>query len=172
MVATIVETQFTQTQNGRGIVLVKCCHGEEQSSILFTFSGLPSPPTHLRKTQAPTTTDSVAVRLDWDPPLNDGGVVITNYLIFVNGSQEVTSTSTDVILTLSSTGQHLVEISAVNDCGLMGNNVATIVIISTDIQPLPRHYSFIHYLLFTLDMLTTTSEDSTIATVNGMEQAP
>ena len=33
----------------------------------------------------------------------------------------------------------------------------------------PPHYSFIHYLLFTVDMITTTSEDSTIATVNGME---
>ena len=77
------------------------------------------------------------MRLDWDPPLNDGGVTITNYLIFVNGSQEVTSTSTnDVILTLSSTGQHLIEISAVNDCRLMGDNVTTIAIIGILIQPL------------------------------------
>ena len=114
--------------------------------LTYFFPGPPSPPQNLGfSTLISTATDNVAVRLDWDPPLNDGGVAITNYLIFVNGSQEVTSSGTNVILTLSSTGQHLIEISAVNDCRLMGDNVTTIAIIGMLlIQPLTLFvYSFI-----------------------------
>ena len=70
--------------------------------------------------------------------MNDGGVVITNYLVFVNGSEVATTSTNDVILTLSSTGQHLIEISAVNDCRLVGANVATIANIGIlIIQPPP-----------------------------------
>ena len=58
--------------------------------------------------------------------MNDGGVAITNYLIFVNGSG-VNSTSTNVTLTLNSTGQYLIEISAVNDCGLNGGTISMII---------------------------------------------
>ena len=72
-----------------------------------------------------TATNSFAVRLDWDPPLNDGGAAITNYLIFVNMSQQVVSTNTTTTLTLNSTGQHLIEISAVNECGLVGANASS-----------------------------------------------
>ena len=89
--------------------------------------GFPSTPMNLR-----SATDSAAVRLDWDPPLNDGGVAITNYLIFVNMSQQVVSTDTTTTLTLNSTGQHLIEISAVNDCGLEGDNVSIIIITGND----------------------------------------
>ena len=72
-------------------------------------------------------TDGFAVRLDWDPPLNDGGVAITNYLIFVNMSQQAVSTDTTTTLTLDPTGQHLIEISAVNQCGIMGDNSSKIL---------------------------------------------
>ena len=84
----------------------------------YSNPGSPSTPMNLR------ATDSVAVRLDWDPPLNDGGVAITNYLIFVNMSQQVVSTNNTTTLTLNSTGQHLIEISAVNECGLEGDHVS------------------------------------------------
>ena len=67
---------------------------------------------------------STATGLDWDPPQNNGGVTITNYLIIVNGYLEVGSNITNVILELNSTGQHLIEISAVNGCGLVSNNAS------------------------------------------------
>ena len=92
----------------------------------FFLSGSPSPPRNLSFTWTSTTTDNVAVRLYWDPPLNDGGADITNYLIFVNGS-EMNSSSTSVTLTLNSTGQYLIEISAVNGCGLNGDSVLMII---------------------------------------------
>ena len=82
--------------------------------------------------RTPTATDSAAARLDWDPPLNDGGAAITNYLIFVNMSQQVVSTDTTTTLTLNFTGQHLIEISAVNECGLVGGNVSIIIITGND----------------------------------------
>ena len=78
-----------------------------------------------------TTTDGVAVRLDWDPPLNDGGAAITNYLVFVNMSQQVVSPDTTTTLTLNSTGQHLIEISAVNFCGSSVNASKIIIITGT-----------------------------------------
>ena len=56
--------------------------------------------------------------------MNDGGVAITNYLIFVNMSQQVVSTSTNTTLTLNSTGKYVIEISAVNGCGLRSAKVS------------------------------------------------
>ena len=50
-----------------------------------------------------------------------------NYLIFVNMSQQVVGTDTTTTLPLNSTGQHLVEISAVNSCGLSGANFSQII---------------------------------------------
>ena len=91
------------------------------------YLGPPSPPMNLQYTVISTTTDNVFVRLDWDPPMNNGGVTITNYLIFVNGSQEVGSNCTNVTLTLNSTGQHFLQINAVNDCGLVGDISSVIV---------------------------------------------
>ena len=94
---------------------------------LLFFPGPPSPPRNLRFTQISTATNNVVVRLDWDPPLNDGGVAITNYRIFVNGS-EMTSTSTNATLTLNSMGQYLIEISAINGCGLNADSVLMIIL--------------------------------------------
>lgn len=74
-----------------------------------------------------TTTDSVAVRLDWDPPLNDGGAAITNYIISVNASQHAVSTDTATTLTLNSAGQHLIEISAINGCELVSSTASVTV---------------------------------------------
>ena len=93
---------------------------------LLFFLGPPSLPPNLKVTLISTATSNVVVRLHWDHPLNDGGVAITNYRIFVNGS-EMTTTSTSVTLTLNSTGQYLIEISAVNVCGLNGENASMII---------------------------------------------
>ena len=115
--------------------------------------GFPSTPMNLR-----SATDSVAVRLDWDPPQNDGGVAITNYLIFVNMSQQVVSTNTTTTLALNSTGQHLIEISAVNECGLEGDNVSIIIITGND-KIEQQIIIIITYLDFNV-LLTTTSDGS------------
>lgn len=72
----------------------------------------------------------VVVRLDWDLPLNSGGVAITNYIISVNSSQEAVSVDTAATITLDSTGQHFVQVSAVNDCGLVGSNASVTVNVS------------------------------------------
>ena len=107
----------------KGNIIIGC-----KNCVCFFFPGSPSSAINLSSTLTPTTMNSVAVRLDWDPPRNDGGVAITNYLIFVNMSQQVVSTDTTTTLTLNSTGEHLIEISAVNGCGLVGENVSTILI--------------------------------------------
>ena len=85
--------------------------------------GFPSSPVNLNSTLTP---DCVDVRLNWDPPLNDGGVAISNYLIFVNMSQQVVSNTTTT-LTLNSARQHFIEISAVNECGLVGANASSFI---------------------------------------------
>ena len=44
--------------------------------MCLLISGLPLAPLNLHATL--TSTTSVAVRLSWDPPLNDGGAIIAN----------------------------------------------------------------------------------------------
>ena len=81
-------------------------------------TGRPSPPINLQYTLNTTATDSVTVRLDWDPPLDDGGVAITHYQISVNMSEPVITTDDVAIFTLNSTGEHLVQVRAVNCAGV------------------------------------------------------
>ena len=83
-------------------------------------TGPPSPPVNLQYTLNTTATDSVAVRLDWDPPLDDGGVAIINYQISVNMSEPVITTYTDTVttFTLNCRGEHLVQVRAVNCAGV------------------------------------------------------
>ena len=87
---------------------------------MCAYLGTPSPPQNLRH----TITDTATVRLDWDPPLNEGGAAITNYLIFVNTSQQVVSADTATTLTLNST---VIEVLAMNACGFLGNASSEIV---------------------------------------------
>jgi hypothetical protein len=92
---------------------------------------------------------TVTVRLDWDPPLDSGGVAITNYLISVNMSQQISSTDTTITFTLKTIGQHLVEISAVNDCGILGDNVSAIINITGKNHWLQTQMGyFVHFFLY------------------------
>jgi hypothetical protein len=93
-------------------------HGRDVSDII----GASSAPRNIE-----TSISDVIVRLDWDPPLNNGGVVITNYLISVNMSQQLFIADTTTIFTLNSTGQLLVAVSAVNECGFVSDNATTTI---------------------------------------------
>lgn len=95
-----------------------------ENDLLKLHADSPSEPQNLDSALTSTTNGSVAVRLDWDPPLNDGGVTITNYLIFANISQDVVTANTTITLTLNSTGEYLIEISAVNVCGFTSDKVS------------------------------------------------
>jgi hypothetical protein len=94
------------------------------------FIGQPSAPQNLCFTRTHTSNSDVTVRLDWDPPLDNGGVVITNYLISVIMPQQLLSTDTTTTFTLNSTGQSLIEVSAVNDCGFTSDDTSTTITIT------------------------------------------
>ena len=90
--------------------------------------GPPSPPVNLQYTLNTTATDSVTVRLDWDPPLDDGGVAINNYQISVMCEFELMSTTDTVaIFTLNSRGEHLVQVRAVNCAGVSNTESITVI---------------------------------------------
>ena len=98
---------------------------DSKSSVIYC-TGPPSTPVNLQYTLNTTATDCVTVRLDWDPPLDDGGVAITHYQISVNMSEPVITTDTVATFTLNSTGQHLVRVRAVNCAGVSDDAVFTL----------------------------------------------
>ena len=108
---------------------------------LFLHADFPLEAQNLHYTLRATTTDGVTIELYWDLPLNDGGVAITSYLIFVNMSQQVVSTDTTTTLTLNSTGEHIIDISAVNECGLIGANASITTIAGGSLLPLRNCYN-------------------------------
>jgi hypothetical protein len=85
--------------------------------------GSPSVPRNL---QTPISDDLSVAVLVWDPPLNNGGVAISSYLISVNMSQQQYRTDSTTF-TLNSTELLLVEVSAVNGCGLMSDSSSVII---------------------------------------------
>ena len=65
--------------------------------------------------------NSVRIRLQWDPPLNNGGAAITDYQIFVNSSKvlhQVASNDTEATIILNSTGEYFIQIRAINCIGV------------------------------------------------------
>jgi hypothetical protein len=130
------------------------------------FIGHPSVPQNLRFIQTHTPNSDVTVRLDWDPPLNNGGVVITNYLISVNMSQQVLSTDTTTTFTLNSTGQSLIEVSAVNDCGFTSDDTSTTITIAGMYVAMNMHIKPpIDPSMQELTTPTTTGDDTSGTTV-------
>ena len=66
--------------------------------------------------------NGMSARLQWDPPLDNGGVPITGYQIFINSSEDVlVSNDTEVTIVLNSTGKYFIQIRAINCIGVSPN---------------------------------------------------
>ena len=75
-----------------------------------------------------------SVRLQWNPPLDNGGVPITGYQIFINSSEDsfedvLVSNDTEVTIILNSTGEYFIQIRAINCIGVSSNLSDSISII-------------------------------------------
>ena len=71
------------------------------------------------------------MRLEWSPPLDDGGAAVTSYEIFVDDMILVVTTATTTVdLTLTS-GEHLVDIRALNCAGYSANISSNFTLLST-----------------------------------------
>ena len=61
------------------------------------------------------------MRLEWSPPLDDGGATVTSYQIFTNEITENTTSATEATIGLNSTGDYLVQVRALNCAGYSDN---------------------------------------------------
>ena len=72
------------------------------------------------------------MRLDWDPPLDDGGVAINRYQISIDTLESemmITTDDTETVTTFSaqkSVGEYLVQIRAVNCAGVSKHSSITV----------------------------------------------
>ena len=65
--------------------------------------------------------------LEWSPPLDDGGAVVTSYHVFVDQVyMENATTTTMATIGLDSAGEYLVQVRAVN-CAGYSDNVSLII---------------------------------------------
>ena len=94
--------------------------------IIHVHSDSPSPPLNLRFAVPPPGSGSVGVTLDWDPPLNSGGVAITGYQVLVNGLVVTMATNTTAHITLDAMGEHRLTVLAVNICNDVSDSTSTI----------------------------------------------
>jgi hypothetical protein len=87
---------------------------------MVDYVGEPSVPRNL-------TFNKTVAKLAWEPPLNNGGVAVS-YYIFVDVSKQSFSTNHTTFTwnTTSTIEQSLVEVSAVNECGLVSNTSVVI----------------------------------------------
>ena len=75
--------------------------------------------------------EDILVRLQWDPPLDNGGAPITGYQIFVDSEDVLASNDTDATIILNSTGEYFIQIRAVNCIGVGPNLSVSITITGT-----------------------------------------
>ena len=92
--------------------------------VLYNYAGSPPSSRNLVVTSSNCSDSSAVVRLQWDPPFNDGGAAITGYQIFVNSSlHQMVSNDTEATIVLNSTGKYFIQIRAVNCVGV-GHNLS------------------------------------------------
>ena len=98
---------------------------------IIIYVGVPSPPINLSIFALVSTSDGgYVVRLEWSPPLDDGGATVTSYQIFIDEVMENITSATEATIGLNSTGDYLVQVRAVN-CAGYSDNVS--LSINTDI---------------------------------------
>ena len=61
------------------------------------------------------------MRLEWFPPLDDGGATVTSYQIFIDKVMENITSATEATIGLISVGEYLVQVRAVNCAGYSDN---------------------------------------------------
>ena len=116
------------------------------------YVGPPSSPTSLVITPLDGTSDGRhVVRLEWSPPLDDGGAAVTRYEIFVDDMiLIVTTATTRVDLTLTS-GEPFMGIRALNCAGYSANissNFTAAILLSTlYIVQIPVPFLMVYYII-------------------------
>ena len=78
---------------------------------MYIDTGVPSPPTNL----VASTSDTM--RLQWSPPMDDGGANVTGYIIFVENMTETWNSTVASIELNITAGTFLVHVKAVNCAG-------------------------------------------------------
>ncbi len=65
--------------------------------------------------------DNGSVILEWNPPRDNGGAVITHYQIFINSSEVLRSNVTMAIIVLDLEEDHFIQVRAINCAGESDN---------------------------------------------------
>ena len=97
-------------------------------SATYSPTGPPLPPKKLHlNILAPNTSDHGVynVRLEWSPPLDDGGSgeAVTSYQVFVDNILQVTTSSLWAVVDVNSTGEHLVDVRTINCARHSASNI-------------------------------------------------
>ena len=78
---------------------------------MYIDADVPSPPTNL------VASTSGTMRLQWSPPMDDGGASVTGYIIFVENMTETWNSTVASIELNITAGTFLVHVKAVNCAG-------------------------------------------------------
>jgi hypothetical protein len=113
---------------------------DEMEMTIVTLSGIPDPPQQLEHNVSANTESSAVIQ--WQSPNNTGGnnISIINYIMVTDNGQTA-SVSGDVF-TYTITGldfntDHIVEVTAVNSCGLKSEPAIVTVNIEARVAPVP-----------------------------------
>ena len=131
------------------------------STTLHPATEDPSPPLNPHFVLTNSAADNFTVRLEWEAPLDDGGTAIASYQVSVDMSLvAVVSTGTTTILTLNSTGEHHVQVTARNTC----NRISQAAISTLNIDSMVTSVSTPTNVETTSSFSSINTETSTQAT--------